>query len=321
MSTPVARRRFARFTWGVLAWNVAVVLWGALVRASGSGAGCGNHWPKCNGQVIPQSPTVHTLIEFTHRLMTGVDGVLVLALVYFAFRLYAKGSPVRTGAVLSLFFLVTEALVGAALVKLDLVADNRSNARIGWMALHLANTFMLLASLALAAWWASGGRRVRLRGQGVVAAVLLSAVVATVFVGVTGAITALGDTLYPKTSVGLETSSTATLLERLRIVHPAVAVATALFVVVAGRGARRLGPGETTARLSNLLVVLFFAQIAAGTVNVVLLAPVWMQLVHLALADLVWITLVCATAAALGVDDAPAAAEPSLRTDRRLANV
>lgn len=312
---PETRRlsAFARYAWALLAWNVAVVLWGALVRATGSGAGCGNHWPRCNGEVIPPSPTVQTLIEFTHRLMTGADGFMVLALVILAWRRYPKGSPVRTGAALSGFFLVTEALVGAALVKLDLVADNRSPARVWWMALHLVNTFLLLASLTLAAWWASGGRRVRLRGQGTAAGVMIGAIFATLVVAVTGAITALGDTLYPKTSVGLSVSTAATFLERLRIVHPAVAVATALYVVAAGIVVRRLRPGAATARLSRLLIALFFVQIAAGAVNVVLLAPVWMQLVHLLIADAVWIALICTTAAALAEPEpAPAAgASPS----------
>lgn len=294
---------FARYAWAVLAWNVGVVLWGALVRASGSGAGCGNHWPRCNGRVIPPSPSVQTLIEFTHRLMTGADGFMVLALLILAWRLYPPRSPVRTGAALSAFFLVTEALVGAALVKLDLVADNRSTSRVWWMSLHLVNTFMLLASLTLAAWWASGGRRVRLRGQGAAAWAMLLAVAATLVVAVTGAITALGDTLYPKAAVGLRENAAATFLERLRVVHPAVAVATALYVVLAGILVRRLRPGPATARLSRLLVALFAAQVLAGTVNVLLLAPVWMQLVHLLVADAVWIALVCTTAAALAEPD------------------
>lgn len=298
---------FARYAWAVLAWNVAVVLWGALVRATGAGAGCGNHWPRCNGEVIPPSPSVQTLIEFTHRLMTGADGFMVLALVVLAWRLHPRGSPVRTGAALSAFFLVSEALVGAALVKLDLVADNRSASRVWWMALHLVNTFMLLGSLTLAAWWASGWPRVRLRGQGAAAWLTFTAVAATLVVAVTGAITALGDTLYPRSAVGLHEAAAATFLERLRVVHPLVAIATALYVVLAGVVVRRMRPGPMTARLSRRLAALFAAQVMVGAFNVAMLAPVWIQLVHLLVADLVWITLVCTTAAALAE---PAPREP-----------
>ena len=304
---------FARYCWAVLAWNVAVVLWGALVRATGAGAGCGNHWPRCNGEVIPPSPSVQTLIEFTHRLMTGADGFMVLALVVLAWRLHPPRSPVRTGAALSAFFLVTEALVGAALVKLDLVADNRSTSRVWWMSLHLVNTFMLLGSLTLAAWWASGWPRVRLRGQGAVAWALFAAVAATLVVAVTGAITALGDTLYPKTAVGVGEGAAATFLERLRIVHPVVAIATALSVVLVGMFVRRRRPGPMTARLSRRLTALFATQVMVGAFNVALLAPVWMQLVHLLVADVVWITLVCTTAAALAAPEpaGPAEAQPA----------
>lgn len=310
LSQAAAHRRYERYAWGVLAWNVGVVAWGAFVRASGSGAGCGNHWPVCNGRVIPQSPSVHTLIELTHRLMTGVDTPLVIALAWFAWRLFAAGSPVRRAAAASLLFLVTEALLGAALVKLDLVADNRSTARIWMMALHLVNTFMLLGSLALTAWLAPGRRPARLRGQGALAGVMLGAVAATVAVGTTGAITALGDTLYPKSHVGLDLPAAATFLERLRIVHPFVAIATALYVVAAGILARRQRPGRETARLSRLLVGLFAVQVAAGAVNVVLLAPVWMQLVHLVLADAAWIALVCTAASALAAPAAEPAGAP-----------
>jgi len=74
-------RNFTRYAWSVLGWNIAVVLWGAYVRASGSGAGCGNHWPLCNGEVVPHAPQVQTLIEFTHRAMSGIAFVAVAALL------------------------------------------------------------------------------------------------------------------------------------------------------------------------------------------------------------------------------------------------
>jgi len=266
--------------------------------------------------VIPRSPSAATLIEFTPRLMTGVDGFMVLGLVVAAFLLFPKGSPVRLGAVLSGFFLVTEALVGAGLVLLEYVADDRSEARVWWMALHLVNTFLLLGALTLTAWWGSGGAAVRLRGRGRVAGAMLLAVFLTIVVGATGAITALGDTLYPKTEMGLRVSATATFLERLRIVHPVVAVLTALYVVLAAALVRRMRPSAATARLSRLLVALFAAQVVAGAINVALLAPVWMQMVHLLLADAVWIALVCTTAAALAVEDEAAPPSSAERANR-----
>src|SRR5580698_11562960 len=99
-------KALTRFAWGVVGYNVLVILWGALVRATGSGAGCGNHWPLCNGQVIPLSPTLHTIIEFTHRCMTGGSAFVVLGLLVWTFRETVKGQAARALAVLSTVLLV-----------------------------------------------------------------------------------------------------------------------------------------------------------------------------------------------------------------------
>src|SRR3984893_16617991 len=106
------------YAWTVVAYNVLVILWGALVRATGSGAGCGNHWPLCNGQVIPLSPRVDTIIEFTHRCMTGGSTFLVLGLLVWTFRGAAKGQAARVLAMASMVLLLNEAFLGALLVKL-----------------------------------------------------------------------------------------------------------------------------------------------------------------------------------------------------------
>jgi heme A synthase len=308
--------RFRRYAWWVLAYNVGVVLWGAFVRATGSGAGCGRHWPKCDGVVIPRLASTEQVIEFTHRATSGLALLLVLGMLVWAWQAYPRGHLVRTGAVLSTLFIITEALVGAGLVLLEYVAGDRSAARVWWMAAHLVNTFLLLGALALTAWWASGGARVRLRGQGAAGALLLTAVAATMVVAVTGAVTALGDTLYPKTEVGLGLSPAAHFLERLRVVHPLVAIATGVYVTLAGRIVRRLRPSPAADRLSLNLATLFGIQVLAGALNIAMLAPVWMQIVHLLLADAVWITLVLTTAAALA--DAPAPAAESARHAREL---
>src|ERR1035441_10004101 len=99
-------RLLPRFAWFAVFYNVLVILWGALVRASGSGAGCGNRWPLCNGQVIPVSPGFHTIIEFTHRMMVGGSTLLVLALLVWSFRATVKGHAARALAVASTLLLL-----------------------------------------------------------------------------------------------------------------------------------------------------------------------------------------------------------------------
>ncbi|HEY8432913.1 MAG TPA: COX15/CtaA family protein [Sandaracinaceae bacterium] len=302
-----------RYAWGVLAYNLAVILWGAYVRATGSGAGCGAHWPTCNGEVVPRAENVETLVEFTHRVTSGVAFVLVLALMIAALRARPKGHPVRAAAVASFVFMVVEAAVGAGLVLLELVADNQSMARAGWMAAHLVNTFLLVASMTLAALWAAPEATApRLRGAGAPAWLIGVGLVLTAVVGATGAVTALGDTLFPAESLahGLvqDFSSTAHFLVRLRVWHPVAAVATGLFVVGVAALTAMLRPEPRVRRAAQALALLFVLQIGGGFLNLVLLAPVWMQLVHLLMADLVWIALVVLGALSLEAPQVPARA-------------
>ncbi len=286
--------RFANYAWSVLAYNVAVILWGAYVRATGSGAGCGGHWPTCNGEIIPQATRVETIIEFSHRLSSGLALVLVVGLAVWAFRGYAKGHLVRRGAAVSLALTLVEALLGAGLVLFDLVAQNASLTRAVSISLHLLNTFMLLAALALTAWWASGGEPVDFRDAA--AWPLLIGVLSMLILGVSGAIAALGDTLFPSTSLsaGLtqDFSSSAHLFIRLRSYHPFIAIAVGLLLMAIANRHGFSSPKRRVKRLAVMLVGAIVMQWAAGAVNVFLLAPVWMQIVHLLLADLVWILLV-----------------------------
>jgi heme A synthase len=289
---------FARYAWGVLSYNIAVVLWGAVVRATGSGAGCGNHWPLCNGEVLPQSAAMQTLIEFTHRAMTGVDGPMVLLLVIWAFRAFPRSHPARLGAVLSGVFLVTEALIGAALVKLEHVANNASLGRGYSLPAHLINTLTLLACLTLTAWWGGGGPRLRIAGRPARAAAV--SLLSLMLMGVTGAIAALGDTLFPASSLAAgfaqDLDPAASLFLRLRAIHPMLAALVAAWLIYYCVTSPR-GPAL---RYARTVVALLAVQLAAGMLNLLLLAPVWLQIVHLLLADLLWIALVLLCASRLG---------------------
>jgi heme A synthase len=297
--------RFARYAWITLAYNIAVILWGAIVRATGSGAGCGSHWPLCNGEIIPRAPRIETVIELSHRLTSGVALLLVVGLVVWAFRARAKGHSARKAAAFSLFFMLSEAAVGAGLVLFELVADNKSMARALFMATHLVNTFLLLGAMTLAAHFASGGAPFRLRGQGWLGGGIVLGALGLLLSGVSGAIAALGDTLFPSTSLAhaleQDLSPTAHLLIRLRLFHPAIAVAAGVlaFYLALKLLNSRLGPG--TDRFAWWTFGLVVVQILAGAVNVMLLAPVGLQIVHLLLADLLWIAFLRLGATALAV--------------------
>ena len=289
-----APSRLARFTWGVLAYNVAVVLWGAVVRATSSGNGCGDHWPLCNGVVLQTNPRLATWIELAHRMTSGITVFLVLALVFWTFRATVRGHLARVTAIAAAVLTLNEALLGALLVLLRLTADNRSPARGVYLSLHLANTLLLLAALALSAHFlarSDGFSREQVRFTSL--PLFVTGLLATLAVGVSGSLAALGDTLYPATSLKAawtqDFSSGSNWLIRLRIVHPVLSLIAGGFVCwLLLRSIKQ--PAER--RLSIGVVVLLALQYALGVADVFLLAPVWMQILHLLGADLLWITLV-----------------------------
>jgi heme A synthase len=308
----------ARYGWFVVFYNLLVILWGAFVRATGSGAGCGRHWPLCNGEVLPRAPSLETVIEISHRISSGLDGFLVLALLIWAFRAFPRGHRVRWTAAASMLFLILEALVGAGLVRFELVVDDASLTRAVVMAFHLLNTFFLLATLTLTALWAGGVAAPATRAvrRGVRWALGLSTV-GLLLVGMSGAVTALGDTIFPARDFAWsDLSATSHFLLRLRILHPTLSVAVAALVLLTSILARTEaetgaadGGSALARRAAALVSALVLVQLAVGFVNVQLAAPVWMQLTHLALADALWIAWV-SLGAALFADASPGVARP-----------
>lgn len=314
------QRRFTLYAWGVLTYNLLVILWGAFVRATGSGAGCGRHWPLCNGQVIPRAQQVETLIEFSHRVTSSLDGLLVIGLVIWALRAFPRGHLARRGAWLSLGFVIFEGILGAGLVLFELTAHNASFARAVAMAAHLINTLLLLSVITLTAWWSSGGGAIRWRGQGAIGTMLGIGLLAVMFLGASGAVTALGDTLFPAGSLreGLaqDFDPLSHFLLRLRIWHPSLSIVTGIYLVVVSQIVARRRPTQPVRVAAAVLMLLFVAQLAIGAVNVLLLAPVAMQLIHLLMADLVWIALVLLSASALAVEAPTTAPRPALAATR-----
>ena len=293
-----ASSSFSRLAWGVLGWNVIVILWGAFVRASGSGAGCGAHWPLCNGVVVPRQARLETLIELSHRLSSGVALILGVWLLVAAVRRFPAGALARRAAIWSFGLLLGEAAIGAGLVLFRLVTDNESTARAIAMAAHLANTNFLLAALTCCALagGAEGTASWHRRSARLEERSTLTVLLALVVVGATGAIAALGDTLYPASSLaeGLrqDLSATAATLLRLRALHPFVAVGAAALAFFWAARCRDRFPGREIEGPARWVAALVPIQIVAGVVNLTLLAPIWMQLVHLLLADLLWIAVV-----------------------------
>lgn len=294
-----AHRRFTIFSWSFLAYNLLVIAWGAYVRATGSGAGCGAHWPLCNGEIIPRNPQIETLIEFSHRISSGLILIFAVVLLVASWKIFKKGSLVRKAAVFSLIFTITEALVGAGLVLFELVAENASVTRALSMVVHLINTYLLLGALTLTAWWSSFGEPKHLVWPGSSGIVLLTGLIALLVLGASGAVTALGDTLFPAGSLAegiqQDLSPTAHFLIRLRVLHPIIAVSVGVYLFAAVIWLRKFHGQLALQKMRPLLLGLFGLQLLLGTINLILLAPVWLQMVHLVVSDLIWAALVLTT--------------------------
>ncbi len=292
--------RFAYYAWGNVFYNLVVILWGAFVRASSSGAGCGDHWPLCNGEVIPRAAATATLIEFAHRISSGIALIGVVGMAIWAFRALPRGHIARRAAVFSFAFMISEALLGAGLVLFQLVAQNESVVRVFSISAHLVNTFLLVASITLTAWWASGFAAPRLSGQGPLAIALLGGLLTTLVVGVTGAVIALGDTLFfAHLGRGGSEATLTPLVEtltQLRIVHPMVAVIASIILGVLAWQTNRLRPGPIALRLAWGVTALIGLQLVVGVLNVYLKVPIAIQLVHLLIADLIWMVMVLISA-------------------------
>ncbi len=296
-----ARRKFARYALWLLGFTLLVVLWGAVVRITGSGAGCGKHWPTCQGEIVHLPKRVETLIELSHRLSTGLNALLVFALTFRASRIFERRHPARRAFNFASAMMVVESLVGAALVLLALVGTDASMRRAIVMPVHLIATSGLCAALALGVFHSLPSADTAAAPRPLRRAVWLAAA-AVLLVSASGAVTALGDTVYPAQAAPLasrllhDQANGAHFLERLRVVHPLLAVAGA--VVVLGVGARVLG--EQVSALARILargaIAACLAQVGLGGLNVWLSAPGWMQVVHLLSATIVWLVLVCLAA-------------------------
>src|SRR5947208_9368543 len=271
--TTGGQKRFAIFAWALLAFNIPVILWGAYVRISFSGDGCGAHWPFCNGQVIPQHMAAPMAIEFTHRMMTSVDSIGSILLCLWAFRSFPKLHAVRRYAVLSIVFLFVEAILGAGLVLLRYVDHDQSAGRAVYLSAHLTNTMLLLGALTMTAWLAQTNTSRVLWSN--ISRLFGAALLVTVLVSITGAIAALGDTLFPASSVAAgmsqDFSTASSLLVRLRMFHPVVAILGAAYLTWAAASIlKRLDHSRPRASAMRVLV-LVLAQVLAGAVNITLL--------------------------------------------------
>jgi heme a synthase len=279
-----------RYAWAFVFYLIFVILFGAWVRISGSGAGCGNHWPTCQGVVLPVEPGIKTIIEFTHRITSALSGIFGAVFVIWCWR---KKSEALPWAIATFVFLLIEGFIGAVLVKKELVANDASLSRAIVIALHLVNT-MALMLCAVAMTLRLGARTYRASPSGMA---IVFAMLALVITNATGAITALGDTLFPiQPTMGPELlakiredlSPSQHFLVRLRIVHPIIAAASAALLL----GVFSILQRKSGNRWATAGIALVSLQVVLGLANIWLAAPGVLQISHLLTAQLAWVCVV-----------------------------
>jgi heme a synthase len=302
--------------WSALIGNALVILQGAFVRASGSGAGCGGHWPMCNGEVVPLGAGVHTLIEFTHRLLALTVLALGVWLVVRAVRLRKQAPGFSNFAFAAFFFVIMEALLGMVTVVFGLTGDNHSLARGVLVAVHLVNSLLLIGTLTGVvvfarrkppAWPLGIGR------QGALASVLGLGLLGMLVLIFSGGIAAMGNTMFPSTSLqagfAADFNPASHTLVRLRILHPLIAITVGTYLFVGLGLSWWLKPSPAARRTAQALFGVYVAQLAVGTANLAFLAPMALQLLHLTMAVVAFALLTTLSLEMLGGESVPRGAE------------
>jgi len=282
--------------WATLGVTVVTIVMGAVVRATHSGDGCGPNWPTCEGTlVLPGTSDRAQLIEFSHRAISGVSLIAVVILAVMVFRAYVAGHPARKAALWSVGLMIVEALIGAVIVLYGWVADDRSAARQVSVPVHLVNTFLLTAVLTYTLWLVEGYARPALRAVPVRTKAILGLAVALLLVAATGATTSLADTMFAAETLAegirQDFDRESELIVRLRVLHPIVAISAG--TLIAWFTWRHLDEIEARghARAARILVFGIVAQASLGFVHIALVTPIATGLLHLLIAQVLWIAL------------------------------
>ncbi len=272
-----------RLATGVLVFTVLVILGGSVVRATESGAGCGDQWPRCEGHIIPWSAEGATTIEFAHRASTAILGILLVALVVTVARRTERGAPIRRALAWAGAFFVAEVAIGALLVLFGWVDQDASIGRVVAMTVHLANTFLLLAALTLVVWLAAGVLRRGSTWGGPPTGCSWPVPSFSSWSPLPAPSTRSADTLFPAD----ESSGSSHFLADLRVLHPMIAIVGGVAVVLLSRARALAGAAADPWR--RAITVIVAIQFAMGVLNIALLTPVETQVLHLLLADTLWI--------------------------------
>ena len=261
-------------------YSIAVIVWGAWVRISKSGDGCGTSWPLCNNTIVPDLQDTNAMIELTHRVSTGLYGIFVVLLIIWTFKLFPKKHILRKVALFILSLTILEALIGAKLVLLGLVGDNTGWSRILVMSIHQVTSILLTGSIARA-YYLTALDKINFSWLVEIGKIIMLLIVAT------GGVAALSNTVFPSSSImdGLmsDLDPTSHILLKLRVIHPILALSLTLAMMIILIKLHKYNP-----KYAKELALCFSIAIVVGIITLITLSPIYMKLIHLVIAHFVW---------------------------------
>jgi cytochrome c oxidase assembly protein subunit 15 len=237
-----------------------------------------------------------TLTEYLHRLTSGFYGIFVLSLWLWNFKLFPKKTAARQASTAVLVLMILEALLGAALVLKGLVGENATIFRLVVMTCHQMNSLLLTGStvvLALVSRPQLEPETLHIQWRNLFSNAKFW--MTFMVIPATGAWAALANTLFPSQNLqeGILKDLTPDVpwILRLRIVHPVLALTIGFYLVF--RFYKKSFDSEGDVSNANLILAgVLSVALIFGMLTLLALSPVWMKLVHLTLAQVVWISIV-----------------------------
>jgi cytochrome c oxidase assembly protein subunit 15 len=285
-------------------YTLLVILWGAWVRISHSGDGCGDSWPLCNDQLIPQTNSAKTWTEFSHRFMSGLYGIWVLGIwLWVKFKVDPQSSLQKTKNLL-LFFTFTEAALGAKLVLSGLVGLEDSIHRSFFMSLHMINSLALMAATYLCSLIC----KIEIQDKELYKTHLshflsqthrkkfILAGVFLVFVFASGAIASLSTTIFPSSSLWegllMDFKANSHYLVKLRGSHPLTGLIAGLTSVALAYSLLMSGLHDQLRQQTSRFFVFSILQTALGILALLMLSPLPLKILHLTVGHLYFLSIV-----------------------------
>jgi protoheme IX farnesyltransferase len=282
---------FAAYAWGVLLYHAGIILTGAYLRSASGEAACASPALRCAGEGLP----------IVAHLYGGGALLLVLGLLFWSIRRYQSGEAIRRVAWFALGFALLQRLLPGLALLAPQVFD-MAELQAAWTLLYLTSMLLLLASLALCAWWATGNAIIQAPPGGMTAGALLGALLGMVVLSASSGFTlpgaSLGAAILPAVGLTYDVPAEVPLLQHLRFLQPALSVMVSLYLAWMAWMLYQHTMTATLRKLAGVLTLLASLEMGMGMLTLALQGTP-LQLPHVLLHLLLWVVVVLLASEAL----------------------